>query len=46
MCDYKGCKRPTVSGGNLISDEEGDVYDDVELCQFHLNKLIDVQKNR
>ncbi len=39
MCDYKGCKRPTVSGGNCICDVAGDVTN-VDLCAFHLRKLV------
>lgn len=38
-CDYKGCQREMVSGGNLIIDEEGEDYN-IDLCRFHLNKLI------
>ena len=38
-CSYRGCKREAVSGGNLVVDTEGEIYD-VDLCEFHLNKLI------
>ena len=37
-CDYKGCKRFGVSGGNLICDVQGNEYS-VDLCAFHLKKL-------
>ena len=39
MCDYKGCKRETVSGGNIIIDVQGNDYS-VDLCAFHLKKLV------
>ena len=38
ICDYEGCKREVVSGGNIIVDVQGDVAH-VDLCAFHLKKL-------
>ena len=38
-CSYKGCKREVVSGSNIIADVVGDTYD-IDLCEFHLRKLL------
>ena len=38
-CDYEGCEREAVSGGNTIIDVQGNDYS-VDLCAFHLKKLV------
>lgn len=38
-CSYRGCKRNVVSGSNIVADVNGDTYD-VDLCSFHLKKLL------
>jgi len=38
-CDYEGCGKDQISGGNTIIDVQGNDYE-VGLCVYHLKKLV------